>query len=158
MKTCCGFGHRENGHYQSDMFNTAIDYAVSKGCTEFLCGGMGAFDSCFVGAVALAKKRYPEKDLKLYLVIPYFTKELERNQNFYYAMYDEIIYPDCVDGAHPKGAVMKRNRWMVDKSDVIISNVHYSFGGAYQTIRYAEKKRKHIHPLCFQSVSAFKEQ
>ena len=34
-------------------------------------------------------------------------------------MYDEVVIPDVVAGVHPKSAITKRNRWMVEKSDII---------------------------------------
>ena len=41
---------------------------------------------------------------------------------------------------HPKAAIHKRNRWMVDRSDVLLACVHRDFGGAYETVQYAMRK------------------
>ena len=41
--------------------------------------------------------------------------------------------------AHPKSAILIRNRVMVDRSDLCVFCVTHKSGGAYQTLRYAEK-------------------
>ena len=62
-------------------------------------------------------------------------------------MYDEVIIPDVVAGVHPKTAITKRNKWMVEESDYIISYVTRDFGGAYTAIKYATKLGKKIISL-----------
>ena len=57
-------------------------------------------------------------------------------------MYDEVVIPDVVAGGHPKSAITKRNRWMVEESDFIVSYVIRDFGGAYTAIKYATKLGK----------------
>ena len=47
-------------------------------------------------------------------------------------------------GSHPKGAIQIRNRQMVDRSDLVVFCVDHSSGGAYQTLRYAQRKKKEI--------------
>ena len=41
-------------------------------------------------------------------------------------------------------AITYRNRWMVDKSDYVITCVNRNFGGAAKAKEYAEKHRKNI--------------
>ena len=41
---------------------------------------------------------------------------------------------------HYKAAIGKRNEWLVDNADLLISFVKNNAGGAYETLRYAEKK------------------
>lgn len=58
-------------------------------------------------------------------------------------LYDSIIYPP-IENTPPKFAIIKRNEWMVNKSDLIIAYVNRSYGGAYKSFAYAEKKKKTI--------------
>ena len=106
----------------------------------FLCGGMGQFDALCAGAVRWLKKKHPEKDIQLCLVIPYFSGKLNADRSFFQSLYDEILMPDGVEYAHYKAAIPKRNRWMVDQADCLISYIIRQYGGAYQTCRYAKKK------------------
>lgn len=42
----------------------------------------------------------------------------------------------------PKFAISKRNRWMIEHSDIVVTYVKYHFGGAAQWKVLAEKKGK----------------
>ena len=59
-------------------------------------------------------------------------------------LYDEILIPAELDGVHPKAAIGLRNRWMVDRSDIVIAALHRDFGGAAEAVRYAEKRGKEV--------------
>ena len=56
--------------------------------------------------------------------------------------YDEIIYPE-IESVPPRYAIIKRNKWMVEKADCIIVYVNRRFGGAYTALKHGvNKKRK----------------
>ena len=80
----------------------------------------------------------------LILVLPYPTAELRDNLENFEAYYDEIELCSAAAGSHPKGAIQIRNRQMVDRSDLVVFCVDHSSGGAYQTLRYAQRKKKEI--------------
>ncbi|MBQ3431594.1 MAG: hypothetical protein IJG23_02300 [Clostridia bacterium] len=137
---CCGFGHRELYENIDDLVKREILFAISLGCSIFYTGGMGAFDSAFSRAVRECKKEYPH--IRLFLVVPYITKQMQRNKEYYEKNYDEILKPAVLDNVHPKYAITKRNHWMVQKSNLIIGYTRVSFGGAYDTLQYAKRQGK----------------
>lgn len=49
-----------------------------------------------------------------------------------------------IDNVPRKFAISKRNEWMVDVSDVVVSYVTHSWGGAAATAKYAMRKKKRI--------------
>ena len=51
------------------------------------------------------------------------------------------FYPD-LEGIPLKYAILKRNEWMVEKSDFIIAFVKMKFGGAYKALLHAKRKNK----------------
>lgn len=112
------------------------------GCTTFYVGNQGEFDRMFSGAVRRTKSE--NKSIKLILVRPYMTNELNKNKELYYYDYDDIIIPTELDGLHPKQILTKRNQWMIDQCDVVVGYVYRNFGGAYNSIKYAEKKGKTV--------------
>ena len=57
---------------------------------------------------------------------------------------DEIVIPDAIGKAHPKGAITLRNKWMVETCDLIICYIEREEGGAYTAVRYAERGKKEI--------------
>lgn len=142
MTTCTFAGHREV--YQPNV-REALDEAISTVLQSgddrytFLVGGMGDFDSLCANAVRAAKRRHPEKEISLALVEPYMKQDLNISKDYYEQMYDDVIIPMELAGVHYKSAISKRNRWMVDEAQILIAYVYRDHGGAYTTLRYAQK-------------------
>ncbi|MBQ2664138.1 MAG: DUF1273 family protein [Clostridia bacterium] len=110
------------------------DLIENQGITTFYSGGMGNFDMLCENVARELKRKYP---IKLCLIMPYMTKRLNTDREYYNAMYDEIIIPDLGD-VHYKRAITERNKWMVNCSDVVLCYVTRSSGGAYRMREYAE--------------------
>lgn len=110
----------------------------------FYVGGMGDFDYMSAAAVRAAMKRHMDKKIQLYLVEPYMHSGLNRDKEFNEDHYSGIIIPQELIGINPKAAITKRNRWMVDQSELLIAFVQRDFGGAYETMKYAIKRRIHV--------------
>ena len=142
-RICSFFGHRDVFCDLSDELYKAIETAITEySITTFYVGDRGNFDRQASGTVFAMKKKY--NNIRLVLVLPYFTNKLNEYRKAYEEQYDEIIIPSILDGVHPKGAITKRNRWMVDESELIISYITRDFGGAYDTVEYAKKRNKRI--------------
>ena len=107
---------------------------------SFYVGGRGEFDGMAAAAVRAAKARHRDKKIQLYLIEPYFHAGLNRDKEYNEKLYDGIIIPQELFGVHPKAAIKKRNRLMIDWSDTLIAFVYRDFGGAYETLQYAERK------------------
>lgn len=107
---------------------------------SFYVGGRGEFDSMAAVAVRAVRAQHRDKKIQLYLVEPYFRAGLNRDKWFYEQLYDGIIIPQELLGVHPKSAIIRRNRWMVDQADLLLAFVCRDYGGAYQTLKYAERK------------------
>ena len=143
---CCGFGHSNLFcNITKELNEKVADLIEHSGVSVFLTGGMGDFDSAFSSAVRSAKHNHDE--VKLILVKPYFSNELNTNKDYYESFYDDVIVPEELAGVHYKSAIQKRNRWMVDQSDFVLSGIYRDFGGAYQTIHYARRTGKTIIDL-----------
>lgn len=146
MTTCMFAGHREV--YQSGM-EARLDAEMEKLLQTdneflFLNGGMGQFDRMGAGAVRAAKRRHPEKCITLELVLPYLSNRLNRDKEYYRFYYDQIVIPEGLEMIHYKAAIQRRNRWMADRSDIVIAYVCRDFGGALATIKYAQKQGKQV--------------
>ena len=74
------------------------------------------------------------------MILPYKVTNIE----FYEKYYDSVIIPDSVYGAYHKAAITIKNRWMVEKSDLVIGFVKSNKGGAYTAMKYAQKLDKKI--------------
>lgn len=143
QNTCCFFGHRQVFHKINTELEKLIFHLIEeKGVTTFLVGGYGEFDSKCSEAVDSAKRKYPY--IKLYLIKPYFSNELNINKEYYYACYDDIIIPDILAGIHYKAVIGVRNKWMIDQSQYVIAYLRRDFGGAYDAVKYANKKNVQV--------------
>lgn len=58
----------------------------------------------------------------------------------FYKKFDNTIYPE-IENVPPKFAIIKRNEWMIDKSDFLIAYVEHNCGGAYRTLGYVKNKK-----------------
>ena len=161
---CCGFGHRVLLMDVEKPLREVLERLVEeRGVRVFYTGGMGEFDELFARTVRSMKRECPS--LRLVLVMPYLTRELSTGKQrygaayggqiaratydgpghgWYEALYDEILIPAEMDGIHPKAAIGLRNRWMVERSDVVIAALQRDFGGAAEAVRYAEKRGKWV--------------
>lgn len=140
---CCGFGHRVLlMDIEKPLRETMERLVAERGVRVFYTGGMGEFDELFARTVRSMKREYPS--LRLVLVMPYLTERLNLDKAFYEVFYDEILIPAELEGIHPKAAIGLRNRWMVDRSDIVIAALHRDFGGAAEAVRYAEKVGKKV--------------
>ncbi|MBQ3094639.1 MAG: DUF1273 family protein [Clostridia bacterium] len=141
-KTCCCFGHRDVFVDITNELDNAVLMAIQNGCRVFMTGGNGGFDSRFAASVRKAKKQFPY--ISLELIKPYYSSGWNAQKEYYTELYDAIVVPDELSLVHYKSAITVCNRWMVDRSDMVIAYVHRDFGGAFTAVRYAQKKQKRI--------------
>ena len=138
------FGH---SHFSKakEYKQKIIDLLLSEVCdtpVNFYLGGYGDFDTLAYECCKKYKEQHPEASL--IFITPYITEEYDRNHLRYYrAKYDDIFYPE-LEKIPPKFAIVYRNRWMIEKSDLVICGITHDFGGAYKTYLYAKKKKKKI--------------
>ena len=132
-------GHRYiEGNYDLEDRLEGIIKAVLriKEYVEFYVGRNGDFDISVVSAIKRAQKNVGHHNSCLILLQPYPMKDDE----YYEKFYDEVQYP--VDSrTHPKAAITKRNRWMIENSDLLVAFVEEGRGGgAMTTLKYAESR------------------
>lgn len=115
---------------------------VGDSPVEFYLGGYGGFDS-FAYEIALSyKKTHPQASPVF--VTPYMSEQYQRSHlTEAVARYDAILYPE-LESVPPRFAISHRNRYMVEKADLVISYLCRSRGGAYQTYRHATSKGKTV--------------
>ena len=139
---CCGFGHRMMLTDVEKPLREALERLAVQGVTKFYTGGMGEFDDLFARTVRSIKRN--DHRLRLILVLPYLTRPVATERAWYETQYDEILIPAELDGVHPKAAITLRNRWMVDRSSIVIAALRRDYGGAAEAIRYAESTGKEV--------------
>ena len=144
--TFCGHSKYEGSVEDEKKILDLLMKKTGQVSVEFFLGGYGDFDRFAYGC---AKQFQKERgDAKLILVTPYLnTKNMEDKEN----CFDEIIYPE-LEKVPRKYAIIHRNRWMVEKADIVISYVTHQYGGAYTMYQYAKRKKKEIYNISGRNI------
>ena len=88
--------------------------------SEFYCGHRGQFDILCESCLDMLRPSF-NKFKKIYIT-PYYDLQWQKNQlNYISKDFDELIFPPPCERCPPKYAWSRRNRWMVDNADLIIS-------------------------------------
>ena len=113
---------------------------AEKEYVEFLVGRDGEFDLLAASVIKRCRRAVGEENSTLIWMLPYPTAEYRDHEEEYLNYYDAVEVSQNAAGAHFKSAMQIRNREMVDRSDLVIFCVEHQKGGAYQSMRYAEKQ------------------
>ena len=140
------FGHRTVEDYLTveNKLYELLRIAIQRknGEVEFLVGRNGDFDLMAASVIRKLKKETGNDNIYLTLVLPYETAELRNNTEAFESYYDSIEINEAT--RNYKYAIVARNRDMVDRADLVIVYVKHESGGAYQSLKYAEKNEKRI--------------
>lgn len=131
--TFCGHSDFQGSLEYERKILDFLEENIGDSFVELYLGGYGAFDRF---AYDCCKKfQTSHQNVKLIFVTPYI------NGNCRESNYDAIVYPEIEDKPL-KFAISYRNKWMVQKADYVIAFIERSFGGAYQTYKYAKNMGK----------------
>ena len=108
---------------------------IMRGAEKFYLGGYGTFDQMAAATVWEQKAQHPY--IASVLVLPYLDRKVFSEH------YDYTTYPP-LEAVPRRFAISRRNRWMVDNSDILVAFVTHDWGGAAATLKYAERKKKEI--------------
>lgn len=140
--TVCFFGHRQVDDFQSaeQAVESFIEVLLKEHeYVEFLVGRDGEFDQIVSSAVLRCKNRMDSANCSLIWIMPYLKADYVNDIDSYDSYYDSVEVCEKSALAHPKSAIQIRNKVMVDRSDLCVFYITRKSGGAYQTLRYAEK-------------------
>lgn len=140
MNSCTFFGHRDAPSNIAHYLRAAIiDLIENRGVDLFYVGNQGAFDRTAIRVLRGLKEAYPQ--IQYYVVLAYVPQNKER---LGLEDSDSTLYPECLDKTPPKYAIIKRNRWMIERADFVITYVTHITGGAADFKALAERKGKTV--------------
>ena len=120
-----------------------VEKAVTLGCTEFLCGMALGCDTWFAETVL-------EKGLKLTAMLPcpgqserWAQKDKLRYENLL-ARCSQVV---VLEQVYSDGCMLRRNRAMIDRADVLISVYDGCGGGTGNAVNYAKERGIEILPV-----------
>lgn len=141
------FGHREIEslrELENRLVPIITELLRTKSYVSFLIGRNGEFDEFAASVIKSVRKRLGFENCDLTLVLPYEVSGISDYEKYY----DGILIPDMMYGIYPRAAITFRNRWMIERSDLVITYVERAKGGAYTASKYAERLGKRVINLC----------
>ncbi len=145
MKVCAVTGHRVLGkNFSAQKLEEALLSLIGEGADTFLCGMALGFDLACGELIAKIKGTIP---VKLVACIPcadqsggYSAKQRARYDALLAACDERVVLHEHYEN----GCMFERNRYMVDRCDVLLAYLASERGGTYYTVNYAKKKGKRV--------------
>lgn len=153
-RTCCFTGHRPDklpwGEDECDprcvalkaRMDEELRKAYDRGFRHFICGMARGADLYFCEAV-LALKR-AKRDITLEAAIPceeQAARWSEAERNRYFRLVEGCDFETMVQHSYTAGCMQRRNRYMVDRSSLIIAAYDGMLGGTMYTLTYAMRAK-----------------
>ena len=138
--TCCGHSRCFLTDDEIIRLENCLTNIIEKEptCTFYL-GGYGNFDRICFDVLTKLKQQYTS--IKRVFVTPYiYNYDKLKNLSI---TYDDTIYPP-IENTPLRFAIDKRNKWMIQSSNLLICYVANTFGGAYNIYKYAKNKNLEI--------------
>ena len=138
--TCTFFGHRDTPKETEPALRlTLIDLIENKNATVFYVGNHGSFD-------AMVRRQLEDLSHTYHITYSVVLAYLPTEKN----KYDDLIntiYPEGIETVPKRFAISYRNKWMVEQSDIVITYVARTYGGAWQFKAMAQRQGKMVIEL-----------
>lgn len=139
---CALTGHRElpPDFDKNALFDRLESLIKEEGCGVFLCGMAQGFDLEALDCLVQIKR---ERPCFVEACIPYDGFERQFAPH-YRRMFEELL-PWCdretvLFPAYRDGCFLYRDRYMVERADVVLAYCTKQTGGAYYTVNYAKRQ------------------
>lgn len=138
--TCTFFGHRDTPLEIKNLLRQVISESIEKqGVKRFYVGNQGNFDAMARSLLAEFEQTHR---IRYEIVLAYLPKK----EDLHIAA-DHTILPDGIENVPPRFAIEYRNKWMIDHSDIVVTYVTRSVGGAAKFKEMAQKKKRTVIEL-----------
>ena len=137
---CTFFRHRDTPAEIRPLLRTVLlELIEQRGVDRFCVGCQGNFDAM---ARELLRELERSRGIRYEVVLAALPKQTDTTIDQYHT-----LLPEGIENAPPRFAIDFRNRWMVDRSDIVVTYVRRPFGGAAKFKELAEKKKKAVIEL-----------
>ena len=158
--TCCFTGHRPDKLPWRDdekdprcvalkeRLTAAVEEAYDRGMRHFICGMARGADFYFCEAALALRDRRSGVTVEAALPCEeQAARWKERDRNRYFSLVAQCDYETMVQHHYDKGCMLRRDRYMVDRSAMIIAVYGGVLGGTMYTLAYAMKKGLEVNVL-----------
>ena len=136
MPACTFFGHRDcPSSIRPRLQETLVDLIKNHAVDMFYVGRQGAFDAMVRSVLKELILEYPHIRYAVVLErIPGQRNESDPRD------YSDTMLPEGIENIHPRFAIPWRNKWMLDRSDYVVTYITHSWGGAAQFAEIAKHR------------------
>lgn len=139
MAICTFFGHKDTpGYVEPILRSVLIDLIENRKVDMFFAGNQGNFD--YMVRNNLRSLKFEYSHVNYAVVLAYMPSE----RNDPHMDCSDTVFPEGLESVPPKYAIARRNRWMLDISDYVVTYVTHRGGGAAQFMLLAQKKGKTV--------------
>ena len=139
---CTFFGHKDAPkEIEPTLRSTLIGLIENKNVTVFYVGNNGNFDTMVRHQLEDLSQTYP---ITYSVVLAYLSTEKNKYDNL-----TNTIYPEGLETVPKRFAISWRNKWMIQQSDIVVTYVTHTYGGAAQFKEMAERQGKVVMNLSF---------
>ncbi len=137
-------------NFENSLFSAVLSL-LEEGCLTFYSGMAPGFDIIAAEVVLEARRVEKYRDARLICAIPFpaqangFSPEWKKRHAKILRKADEVI---TVSPEYSRECFFVRNRFMVDRSDCVITWFDGANGGTKNTVNYAKKIGRKIVNLC----------
>ncbi len=147
-KICALTGHRElPENFDTNALYDTLEKLIGEGYTYFCCGMAKGFDLVALECLVDLKQRY---HVRIEACIPYAGYEHgmpAAGRKKYEMLLSWCDEKNVLSPAFFNGCFLARDRYMVDKADLVLAYCKRATGGAAYTARYAERSGKEVYFL-----------
>ena len=134
------FGHKDTPkNIESTLRTTLVDLIENHDATEFYVGNNGNFDTIVRRQLENLSQTYPITYNVVLAYIP--TKKSE------YDDFNNTLLPEGIETVHKRFSISYRNKWMIQQSDIVVTYVTHTYGGAAQFKAIAQRQGKLVIEL-----------
>ncbi len=138
MYSCCFIGHKNCPRtIESILLDTLEMLITERSVTTFYLGTQGSFDQLVYNTLCHLETFHK---IKIKVVLAYLNGE---NDEKYYDM-EKTFFPDELTRTPLRFAIRKRNSYMINKSDFVVTFLNNPFSNTYTNIEEAKRKNKVI--------------
>ena len=143
MAVCTFFGHGDCPGSIAPLLRSTIESLIrNNSVTMFYVGNHGRFDALARSALRELRAKYPQ--IEYAVVLAYMPKEKDPFDN---TDFSDTIFPEEIENVPRRFSISWRNKWMLSRSEYVITYVTHSWGGAAQFAELAKKQHKTVYDL-----------
>ncbi len=151
--TCCFTGHRPEklpwGSNERDQrclrlkerLRAELDRAYDEGYRHFICGMARGADLYFCEAALELRER--REGVTVEAALPCETQAArwpEQDRNRYFSLVEQCDVESLIQTAYDRGCMQRRDRYMVDRSSLLLAVYNGLLGGTMYTLAYAMRQ------------------